>query len=397
MALGYEVPILTYSQLFSIQPKYVTREQGGWIVSTRLDDTFRIAFFISPHGLGHAARAAAVMGALHEIDPTITFEVFTTIPKWFFDDSLSKPFAYHPTLTDIGMVQKTPFCEDLQNTLKRLGELFPFDQNQIDSIARLLSKRKCRLIVCDISPMGISVGKASDIPSVLVENFTWDWIYESYAMLNNNFNFYIKYLKGLFEKASYHIQTEPVCCYRDVDILIPPISRKPRTSSTDTRKNLNRAENSPVVMITMGGIPQHYTIQNTLREHEKTTFVISGGNQSFQRMNNVVILPYRSEFYHPDLIHASDVVVGKAGYSTLAEVYDAGVPFIFIKRPTFRESEIMAAYIHAHITSFDITENQFEKGHWIFQLPDLLSLPKAIRNGKPGAQQAAEYIYRLSA
>jgi UDP-N-acetylglucosamine:LPS N-acetylglucosamine transferase len=214
-------------------------------------------------------------------------------------------------------------------------------------------------------------------------------------MVNNEFNFYIGYLKGLFKKADYHIQTEPVCCYGDVDVLIPPISRKPRTSSTDIWKVLNPAEKSPVVMITMGGIPQHYTIQNRLREHEKITFVISGGNQSVQRLRNVVILPYRSEFYHPDLIHASDVVVGKAGYSTLAEVYDAGVPFIFIKRSTFRESEIMATYIQTHIASIDITENQFEKGLWISQLAKLLSSPKQIRNGKPGAQQAAQYIYQL--
>jgi UDP-N-acetylglucosamine:LPS N-acetylglucosamine transferase len=145
----------------------------------------------------------------------------------------------------------------------------------------------------------------------------------------------------------------------------------------------------------MGGFPQNFTIQNRLRKQEKITFVISGGNQSFQRIDNVVILPYRSKFYHPDLIHASDVVVGKAGYSTLAEVYDARVPFIFIKRPSFRESEKVATYIKKHITSMDITENQFENGQWISQLPDVMSSPKAIRNGTPGAQQAAEYIYRL--
>jgi len=31
----------------------------------------RIAFFISPHGYGHAARAAAVMEALHRLDPEV--------------------------------------------------------------------------------------------------------------------------------------------------------------------------------------------------------------------------------------------------------------------------------------------------------------------------------------
>jgi hypothetical protein len=34
-----------------------------------------IAFFISPHGYGHAARACAVMAAMHELNPSIRFEI----------------------------------------------------------------------------------------------------------------------------------------------------------------------------------------------------------------------------------------------------------------------------------------------------------------------------------
>ncbi len=82
----------------------------------------RIAYFISPHGFGHAARASGVMAALHEIDPSITFEIFTTIPKWFFQDSISGPFTYHSLLTDIGVVQKTPLREDLPKTLQCLNQ-----------------------------------------------------------------------------------------------------------------------------------------------------------------------------------------------------------------------------------------------------------------------------------
>ncbi len=55
----------------------------------------RIAYFISPHGFGHAARAASVMEAIHEIDPSIRFEIFTASPSWFFQDNLSGLFNYH--------------------------------------------------------------------------------------------------------------------------------------------------------------------------------------------------------------------------------------------------------------------------------------------------------------
>ena len=57
-------------------------------IQTKLDHP-RIAVFISPHGYGHASRAAAVMAALADLDAAVEFEIFTTVPPWFFRDSLS--------------------------------------------------------------------------------------------------------------------------------------------------------------------------------------------------------------------------------------------------------------------------------------------------------------------
>jgi hypothetical protein len=335
------------------------------------------------------------MDALGDIDPAIAFEIFTTVPRWFFEDSLSNPFTYHPMVTDIGLAQTTPFNEDLNGTLKRLDGFFPLDRDRIDSLARLLSKRKCRLILCDISPMGIAVGKAAGIPSVLVENFTWDWIYDAYTDLDRRFQFHIEYLKEMVKGADYLIQTEPVCCYRDADLSTPPVSRKPRALPEDTRGNLKIPEGSPVILITMGGIHRQYDLQNILMKQKTMTFVISGGNQSFRRMGNVVVLPHQSGFYHPDLIHASDGVIGKAGYSTLAEVYESGAPFVFVKRPAFRECDIIDAYVKAHMVGVGITLDQFERGDWLSDLTDLLHTRRHRRKGETGARQAAAFIDSL--
>src|SRR5512136_2407451 len=54
----------------------------------------RIACFISPHGYGHAARAAAVMEAFHYHDPEKEFEIFASVPEWFFRHSE----YFHPDL-----------------------------------------------------------------------------------------------------------------------------------------------------------------------------------------------------------------------------------------------------------------------------------------------------------
>ena len=135
----------------------------------------RIAYFITPHGYGHAARASAVMAAIQQSDSAIRFEIFTQVPRWFFQDSLSGPFGYHPILTDIGLVQKTSLAEDMPETVKRLDAFLPFDAGSIQDLAKQINQLECQLVLCDIAPMGIAVAGEVSIPSVLIENFTWEY------------------------------------------------------------------------------------------------------------------------------------------------------------------------------------------------------------------------------
>ena len=94
----------------------------------------RIAFIISPHGFGHAARAASVMDALNSMDSSIQFDIFTTIPAWFFEGNLGDSFLCHYLQTDPELSQITPFQEDYANTLKRLDKLFPYDYQYVEKL-----------------------------------------------------------------------------------------------------------------------------------------------------------------------------------------------------------------------------------------------------------------------
>jgi hypothetical protein len=109
----------------------------------------------------------------------------------------------------------------------------------------------------------------------------------------------------------------------------------------------------------------------------------------------MVLLPHRSSFFHPNLVNACDAVIGKVGYSTLAEVYHAGLPFGYVGRLDFRESPILTAYIAQHMQGIAITPAQFDDGSWLSQLPQLLALPRLTRHEPNGADQAAHFICQL--
>jgi UDP-N-acetylglucosamine:LPS N-acetylglucosamine transferase len=354
-----------------------------------------VAYFISPHGFGHGARAAAVMSAIHEIAPSVQFEIYTKVPQWFFQPSLSGPFNYHSLLTDIGLVQKNSLHEDIKGTLESLDRFFPLERFLITKLAETLNTMKCEMVVCDISPMGIVAARESGVPSVLVENFTWDWIYEGYVNENSRLHGHINYLQKIFESADYHIQGEPVCHYSEADLVVNPISRKFRTPAKSLREKLKIPKGLKVVLITMGGIPGEYSFLKQLEYHPDIYFVIPGGSRDIQIYSNIILLPHRSDFFHPDLINASDMVIGKLGYSTLAEVYYAGIPFGYVIRPNFRESEKLAGFVKKNMKGFSLTEAEFQNGSWLYLLSDYLTFPRLGRNETNGANQAAGFICEL--
>ena len=141
-----------------------------------------VACFATSHGFGHATRAVAILRTLAKNSPGLTVNLFSTLPDWFWTENLSPevPYHAHQLETDVGLVQKSPFEHDLDQTITRLERFLAFDEPALEDTRKTLRESKPDLILCDVSPLGLVLGKELGIPTVLVENFTWDWIYGAY-------------------------------------------------------------------------------------------------------------------------------------------------------------------------------------------------------------------------
>lgn len=352
-----------------------------------------IACFVSPHGFGHAARTSAVMLALRQRRPELRFEIYTRAPEWFFRETLGAGHRYHSLLTDIGMAQRTPVEEDAAETLRRLGAFLPFPEARLDSLAAALHASDCRMVLCDISPLGIAAARRAGIPSLLLENFTWDWIYAAYLDEAPGLAEPMAALQQIYSLAEFHIQTEPVCNPQlGVDLVAAPISRPPRTDRVTLRHQLGASPESRVILVTQGGMEGYVSVSEHLARAEDLFFIIPGASSIMERWGNQLLLPHHSGFYHPDLLHASDAVVGKPGYSTLAEAYAAGIPFAYLPRRRFREYPVLAAYIERQIGGFAVSVAEFEQGGWIDRLRALLKTHRRQPGEADGAAQVADFI-----
>lgn len=355
-----------------------------------------IAYFITSHGYGHATRAAAVMEAILRQNANVHFELFTTCPPQLFEASIGDDFGYHAVQPDIGLVQLSPLKEDLQTTCDQLDEMLPYSKILIHGLAKQLKCLKCCMVICDIAPLGIEVANKAGVPSILIENFTWDWIYRGYLKKERRLAPHIAYLEGLFHRADHHIQTQPICKATKGAVAMKPMYRNARSERRQVRRQLGIPQEGPMVLVSMGGVPDRYPFLSKIPSDLNVYLVIPGANGLQSPHERVLLLPKHSNFFHPDLMVAADALIGKAGYSTVAEAYQTGIPFGYIGRRRSPESPVLEAFIRRHLPCMAIPMGTYDNGQWIEHVPRLLAIPRSRPRSRNGADDAAGYILKLA-
>ena len=332
------------------------------------------------------------MVALRTRSEDFVFEVYTLVDETFFDESVGRGFDFHAVETDLGLVQDTPLEENVPATILRLDEQLPYDDRFVTSLAAEINAVDCVAVVCDIAPLGICVAREAGVPSILVENFRWDWIYEGYLDAHPGIGQAIEYMREIFKLADFHIQTAPISEPVKCDFTSGAVSRKPVHTRQETRAALGIGSEACVVLVS-GGVPPNGMLMERLAAVEGIHIVVSGFGDEIVTRNSLTSLPYQSGYYHPDLVTASDAVVGKLGYSTVSEVYRAGVPYAYIPRARFRESPSLEAFVQGEMPCRRIEPETYPDGDWLEMLPELVSLPATVRNSPNGADQVAEFMH----
>jgi len=353
----------------------------------------RFAWFVTPHGFGHAARTAAIVEALGRRLPECGIDLWTSVPDWFFEESLTVAYRRHEVVCDVGLIQKSPVEEDLPASLAMLAEFWSAAERvRIRAVAAAVTASGAACVVADIAPFGLAVARAAGLPAVLIENFTWDWIYEPLAATDPRFSDWAAKLAAISAGPDLHLQLEPCCRPAAGALLVPPVARAPRTNREAIQERLAIPPGDRIVLVSFGGVEHRLTSLGPLAGRERTTFVLPGASREERWEGNLRLLPHHTPIYHPDLVAAADLVVGKLGYSTVAEVVTAGGRMLYVPRSGFRESAELARYLEARLPAEPIAMAELESGDWVGRLPGILArAPSAAVDGQ-GAAMAAQRI-----
>jgi hypothetical protein len=354
----------------------------------------RIAYFISSHGFGHAARSSAIMAETNRQNPQVVFDIYTQTPEWFFLESEAPFEKKYTVVSDIGIIQISPMEMDTSETVKKVTHFLSSIESESACMAELLRTREYQLVISDISPLGIKSAQKAGIPCILFENFTWDWIYEIYETDYPEFIKINRILADIYRSVDVHGRLIPFCDETwDADLIIPPVSRNPKHGRSETRKQLGIDSEQLMGLISMGGIPENFQqVRKDFMNRQDTVLVIEGNFPAVTRSGSLIFLPHHSEFYNPDLVSAADFFIGKAGYSTVAELFHENIPFGYMLRSDFRETGPFRSFLQQQSNTLEIEWQTFKD----FRLSDAINQLIAMKNPEirreNGAKLAADLI-----
>lgn len=210
-----------------------------------------LAVFITDHGFGHAARTCAILESLNPLVPELSVTLVSAVPTWFFDESLTFPFTHICEQVDVGFMQTDAFNEQPRETVQALASGKPYSERYLALTCQKLST-DIDFLITDVTPLAFQVAQRMGKPIVLVENFTWDWIYGHYLNVEPALRSFCDLFAHNYAHVDRHYQTEPICKPIANAIQVQPVSRRPRTPPSITRQRLGLNDDQRIVLVSLG-------------------------------------------------------------------------------------------------------------------------------------------------
>lgn len=293
-----------------------------------------IALYISSHGFGHMTRCLSL---IENILQNTQYNIYIASGKKQNDFAriyLSKyksRIIYKDLVTDIGLINKDNTLEvDKEKLENKLVEFVLSWNDTVNNEVEELKKLNIKTIISDISPIGCLVGKKLNIPVTFISNFTWIEQYEHLGIdenLINKFRIAYSYINKFIQYdlclAKDYINANEIynggfVCRKIDNLKVDEIKAKYGKS----------------VFITCGKSASLNCIN--IKNFSGTVFTTSGIDITTEKECNVVKLPI-DILDTQNYIVASDIVITKAGWGTIAEAIIGHTNLVLIERPSAKE------------------------------------------------------------
>ncbi|SFH87628.1 glycosyltransferase [Pisciglobus halotolerans] len=290
-----------------------------------------IAFYVSSHGFGHMTRNLAIMEEILEKTENSIYLASGKFQNQFAKSYLSKykdRVLFTDLCTDVGLInQQNSLKVDVKRLEESLNKFIDSWEAVVAEEYEILKKLSVHCIINDVSPIGALVGKKLKIKTIGISNFTWVEQYEFLGVRESIIEAFKDAYSNLDIFMTYPLalpMTEMKVPSKKIDFI---------TRNIDLEKiNKIKEKYGDSIFITCGKSASLKSI--TIENYKGTIFTTSG--IKILGSSRVVQLPVNT-LDTQNYIAASDVVISKAGWSTISEAVTAKRNLVLIERDDILE------------------------------------------------------------
>ena len=354
----------------------------------------RLAYYITPHGFGHAIRSIEVIRHLLVLAPALDIVIVSTLPEFLVDQSLGDSVSIRRKQLDIGLVQRDSIQFDLRATLDQLQSLHDHRDALVADEIHFLNAQEIQAVVCDIPFLPFAAASQASIPAIGMGNFTWDWIYQAYASADSRWTPLVDWIRESYHKCHLLLQLpmhgDCSVCPNIQDV--PLVARRAKRKREETLEILGLRLDQKVYLISFGWLDLGETAQKRLEEITDAVFLFKHP-LSFHFRNGICLDEHPLSY--EDVVAAVDGVITKPGYGIVSDCLAHGTPVIYADRGFFPEYDILVQEMAKQLSTVYLSSPDFYAGRWQAAIQALEKLPR-VTPALPcnGAEVCAETILR---
>ena len=360
-----------------------------------------VAFYISGHGFGHASRQIEIINALGALRPDITIVVRSSAARWLFDRTVRVPIVFVPGECDTGVVQIDSLRLDEAATIARAAEFYATLDARVRSEIELLTNERVRFVVSDAPPMACAAAAAASIPSVVVSNFTWDWIYEGYGAALEAAPDLLPAVRAAYRHAGAAWRLPMHGGFATFDTIddVPFVARHARYDRDPVRKTLNLPLDRPLVLSSFGGYGVNGLDVSRLDCRDDYGVILTHRTASdrveaptgIHQVSEAEL--YGSGLHYEDLVAACDVVATKPGYGIIAECIANRTGILYTSRGRFVEYDVLVREMPRFLRCGHVDHDDLFGGRWRGALDAIVQAPAPLEHPRTdGAEVVARRI-----
>jgi L-arabinokinase len=361
-----------------------------------------VFFYISGHGLGHAARDIEVVNALLARRPTHDIVIRTSASRWLFDRTVRGPFTYLAGPCDTGVVQIDSLRLDAEETIRRASAFYTHLADHVEQEVTHLQERAASLVIADAPPLACAAAQAAEVPSIVLANFTWDWIYEGLAEEVKTAPHLIPTIQRAYSGAAEAWRLPLHGGFESFDRIVdlPFIARHASHDRAAVREGLLLPPDRRLALVSFGGYGVDDFDPRTLDCLAEWTVVITAPGDPPPLPPGVAFIDerrlYASGFRYEDVVGAVDVVVTKPGFGIVSECLANNTAMLYTSRGRFVEYEVMVAEIPRFLRCEYLPLREMLAGRWQAALTRLMRQPAPPERPRTdGAGVVAEMICEM--